>query len=258
MRTVITGATGGIGEAIAERLATDPGAKLALIVRDASRAQPLAERLRSIGADVQLITTDISDPAVAPDAIAASRDAMNGIDALVVSSGSIANDGVMHELTPERFQAAFDINTRPLFLLAQAAYPELKANRGAIVAVSSAGGVHPVQGLGAYSASKAALVMLAKQMALEWGPDGIRVNCVSPGPTATAMAPAYADPAIRARRASTLPLLRINEPEDIAAAVAYLLGEGGRGITGVDLMIDGGMSVTTMQLSGGGLGRGAE
>ena len=258
MRTVITGATGGIGEATAQRLAAEAGAQVALVVRDLSRAAGISDRLRLAGADVHIIMADVADPAAAASAIAAADQAMGGIDALVISSGSIANEGAMCDLTPDRFQAAFDINTRPLFLFGQAAYPSLKASRGAIVAVSSAGGVHPVQGLGAYSASKAALVMLARQMALEWGPDGIRVNCVSPGPTATAMAPAYADPAIRGRRASTLPLRRINEPEDVAAAVAFLLGEGGRGITGVDLMIDNGMSVTTMQLSGGGLGRGAE
>lgn len=258
MRTIIAGATGGIGQAIARRLAREADARLVLVARDRARGDALADELRQLGARTSVVVSDITDPAMGTTVVQAALAEGDGIDALVIASGTIAHEGDMGALPLSSFQAAFDVNTRPLFLLAQAAHSSLRASRGAIVAVSSTGGVHPIPGLGAYSASKAALVMLARQLALEWGPDGIRVNCVSPGPTATAMAPAYADPAVRDRRASTLPLRRISEPEDIADGVAFLLGPGARGITGIDLMIDGGMGTTTMQLSGAALGRGAE
>lgn len=258
MRTIISGATGGMGQAIAERLARDGDASLVLAVRDAERGAALADRLRATGSRIAVCVGDARDPEMGNVAVDAAMSAFGGLDALVVASGTIAHRGAMADLSLHDFQAAFDANTRPLFLLAQAAYPALKESRGAIVAITSTGALHPVTGLGGYAASKAAMRMVARQLALEWGPDGIRVNCIAPGPTATTMAPAYGDPAVRSRRASTLPLRRISEAEDIAESVAFLLGPGGRGITGIDLIIDGGMNLTTMQLSGDALGRGAE
>lgn len=254
MRAILTGAGGGIGLAVAAKLAV-PGNALLLVDRSLARGEANAERLRESGADVAVAPGDITDPEIGRSLVAAARAAFGGVDALVLAAGSIDNSAPIAELSLEAYEAGFLVNTRPLFLLAQAAYADLRAARGAIVAISSTGACSPVPGLGIYSASKAALNMLAKQFALEWGPDGIRVNCVSPGPTATPMAPAYADPAIRARRVSTLPLRRIAEPEDVAEAVAFLLSDAARHITGIDLTIDGGMALTTMQLSGAALGR---
>jgi NAD(P)-dependent dehydrogenase (short-subunit alcohol dehydrogenase family) len=255
MRTIITGSGGGIGFAIARALAEQPGAQLVLADRNATRGEESAATLRTLGAVVRTVGGDVSDPAVAQALVTACTESYGGIDALVTAAGSIANDGRMESLPLDRYEAAFRVNTRPLFVLAQAAYPALRASKGAIVALSSTASRHPVPGLGTYSASKAALVMLARQLALEWGPEGIRVNCVAPGPTATPMAPAYADADVRARRAATLPLRRISEPEDIAAAVLFLLGAGARGITGIEIEVEGGMGLTTMELSGASLGR---
>ena len=213
---------------------------------------------RALGPKAGAVAAELTAPDFGTVVVAAAREQMGGVDALVSAAGTIAPEGRMEELSSDKWLQSFAINTTPLFLLAQAAFSELKASRGAIVAISSTSAHHPVPGLGGYSASKAALAMLVKQLALEWGPHGIRVNAISPGPTATAMAPAYADPAVRARRAATLPLRRISEAEDIANAVDFFLGAGGRGIAGHDLVIDGGMGLTTMQLSGANLGRGAQ
>jgi NAD(P)-dependent dehydrogenase (short-subunit alcohol dehydrogenase family) len=209
-----------------------------------------------LGAEAICFAGDLADPAVPAAICAATATAFGGIDAIVSSAGALGAGGPLAEITPAEIDLAFALNTRPTLLLGQAAYPHLCKSRGAIVAISSTGSRHPVPGMGAYSASKAALTMLVRQMALEWGPDGIRANTVAPGPTATPMAPAYADPALRARRAATLPLRRISEADDVAAAILFLLGPGATGITGIELEIDNGMALTTMQLSGSALGRG--
>lgn len=258
MRCIVTGSSGGIGGAIAVRLAGMASNDLLIVDRDAERGEAMARMLSQGGRSVGAIAIDLADPAFGTVVAQAARDRMGGIDAIVGAAGTIASQGAMETLSPTDWLSTFAINTTPLFLLAQASFADLARSRGAIVAIASTGASHPVPGLGGYSASKAALVMLVRQLALEWGPHGIRANSISPGPTATAMAPAYADPVVRARRAATLPLRRISEADDIANAVEYLLGPGGRGITGLDLVIDGGMALTTMQLSGAGLGRGAE
>lgn len=256
MRTIVTGAGGGIGFATAAALAVQPQAKLTIVDRNNERRNANAAALRQLGAEIVGIGAELEDPDSFSRIIDATVNAFGGIDAVVSNAGSISHPAPFHALSLAEFEASFLINTRASFLLAKAAYPHLKESKGAIVAVSSAAARHPAPALGAYSASKAALVMLAQQMALEWGPDGIRVNCVSPGPTATPMAPAYANQEVRARRASTLPLRRISEPEEIAAAILFLLGPGAVGITGINLDVDCGMSLTTMELSGSRLGGG--
>jgi NAD(P)-dependent dehydrogenase (short-subunit alcohol dehydrogenase family) len=249
MRTIVTGAGGGIGIATARALAVRDDAKLLLVDRDEERSAANAEALRMLGADVATVAADLAAPDSAPAIVAAALGAFEGIDALVSNAGWSSGGIPLHSLSLEAFEASFAINTRATFLLAQAVYPHLKESGGSIVVVASNAASHPVPNLGAYSTSKAALVMLSRQMALEWGPDGIRVNCVSPGPTATAMNIYSTDPEKRRLRASTMPMRRISEPEEIADAIVYLLGPSAVSITGINLEIDGGIGLTTMELS---------
>lgn len=255
MRAIVTGAGSGIGRATAEALAGQPHARLLLVDRNDERREAYLAALRARGAEAHGIGGDISDPAFPAAIVAAAVERFGGIDAIVSAAGSIANGAPLTDLPLADFEGAFAVNVRPTLLLAQAAFPHLKASRGSLVAVSSTAAHHPVPDLGGYSPSKAALSMLVRQLALEWGPHEIRANCVSPGPTATPMAPAYADAAVRAARASTLPLRRIADPEQVAATILFLLGPGAAAITGVDLDVDCGMGLTTMQLSGAALGR---
>lgn len=255
MRTIVTGAGSGIGLATAEALARQPGACLLIIDRDEKRRASHIEALCAAGARAIGIGGDLADPAFPAQAVATAVEAFGGLDAIVSSAGSIAQGAPLTSLPLTHFEHAFAINTRPTLLLAQAAYPHLRESRGALVAISSTASRHPVPHLGGYSASKAALTMLVRQLALEWGPDGIRANCVSPGPTATPMAAAYAFPEIRAARAATLPLRRIAEPEQIAATAIFLLSEAASAITGIEVEVDCGMGLTTMELSGAALGR---
>ena len=118
------------------------------------------------------------------------------------------------------------------------------------MATASISGHQPTPPLGAYSASKAAVQMLIKQMAVEWGPDGIRCNTVSPGSTHTAMTDKrYSDPAQRSEAAKKNPLQTVGEPEDQAAAIAFLVSKDAKYMTGTDLLVDGGLNTMLMPAS---------
>ncbi|MEZ5749324.1 MAG: SDR family oxidoreductase [Caenibius sp.] len=160
------------------------------------------------------------------------------------------------EQTIDQFERVYAINTRATWLLAKAAHPYLAASKGAFVATASMSGTQPTPGLGFYSSSKAALIMLIRQLSLEWGPDGIRCNTVSPGPTYTPMTKAgYDDAERRAQRESMIPLQKLGMAEDVANAILFLLGNEAGHISGIDILVDGAMSNNLMPATGGGTGQ---
>lgn len=248
MKILITGAASGIGRAMAELAAqgrqVGANPELLLVDRDAATLQDFAATLTGIR--VETCIADLSDPEAPAHITAQLRAALGGLDALVSNAGAI-HSTKLQDMSVEEYNRLFSINARATFLLAQAVYPLLKESRGAIVATASMASEHPSPGLGAYSPSKAAVVMLIKQMALEWGPDGIRANSISPGPTLTAMtAKSYGDAAKRHQRAQDIPLRRIGQPEDIANAALFLISPFASHISGVNLVVDGGLSMTMM------------
>jgi len=251
MRALITGAAGGIGLAVAERLTERAGergepAALVLVDLDAERLAAAAASLRQLGATVETSAGDLGDPAFAERAVAVAAERLGGLDALVSNAGAIGND-LLVDLSVEDFDLGFAINTRATWLLAKYAHPMLRDSRGAVVATASISGIHPTPPHGSYSASKAALIMLIAQLAFEWGPDGIRCNCVSPGHTHTPMTDSvYSDPERRRQRASRIPLRRVAEPREIAAAAVFLLSEEAGYVTGVNLPVDGGLGTSLM------------
>jgi NAD(P)-dependent dehydrogenase (short-subunit alcohol dehydrogenase family) len=252
MRIIITGAASGIGEAVAKALAAraaSDGVRMLLADRDEARLRALAE---SLGA--AWIAADVADPGCGDKIVAAAVAELGGVDALVSNAGIIQR-APLAELDVADYDRIFAINTRATWLIAKAAYPHLKQHGGAIVATGSISATHPTPPLGAYAASKAALVMLVRQLANEWGRDGIRVNSVSPGPTMTGITSSgYSNEELRRQREASLPLGRIAEPEEIAAAILFLLSPDARNITGIDLLVDGGLSTTLMTGSGAGSG----
>jgi NAD(P)-dependent dehydrogenase (short-subunit alcohol dehydrogenase family) len=247
MRAIITGAAGGIGEAVAERLAgTRSEPRLLLVDRDGDRVEAVAAGLREHAPQVTSLQCDLSKPEAGAEVVAAADRLFGGLDALISNAG-VVRFAEMADLRLFTYDLHFAVNARATALLASAAYPLLKASRGCIVATASLSAENPTPALAAYSPSKAALAMIVKQLAYEWGPDGIRCNCVSPGAVRTPMTEAkYADPDSGARRAreAVIPLGRVAEPAEVAAVVDFLASPAASYITGVNLNVDGGWSTT--------------
>jgi NAD(P)-dependent dehydrogenase (short-subunit alcohol dehydrogenase family) len=180
---------------------------------------------------------------------------MGGVDA-VISNAGIISGGALKDLEVADFDRTFSINTRSHWLLAKAAYPYLKESRGAFVATASMSATQPTPGLAMYSSSKAALLMMIRQLSIEWGPDGIRCCTVSPGPTFTPMTAAgYSDKSRRDQREANIPLRKLGMPEEVANAILFLIGPAASQISGIDVLVDGGMSNMLMPASGGGTGQ---
>lgn len=256
MRVIVTGAASGIGRAVAELLAAGtvlPGPhQLMLTDRDGDGLRAVAE---AIGPAAGTCVTDLGAADCGDVLVAAALAHMGGIDAVVSNAGIIASAPLVDQ-TIEQFDRIYAINTRATWLIAKAAHPHLAASRGALVATASMSATQATPGLGFYSSSKAALLMLVRQLALEWGGDGIRCNTVSPGPTYTPMTSiGYGDAERRAQRESMIPLRKLGMAEDVANAILFLIGSQASHITGIDILVDGGMSNNLMPATGSGTGQ---
>ena len=248
MRVVVTGAASGIGRATCLRLARDARAQgqsarvAAVDISQTPQLKRVADELRALGAEVLPLEGDMGDPEVPARVVAEAVERLGGLEGLVSNAG-INRPGRLAEYAVADWDRVFAVNTRATWLLAKAAYPALKASGGAIVATASMSGSEAHANLGPYGPSKAALIMLVKVLAQEMGPDGIRVNAVSPGMVRTGMTAAvYADERLAAERAAWVPLGRVATAEDTADVIAFLLGSDARYITGHDLIVDGGVT----------------
>lgn len=241
---VITGAGGGIGQALAQAFAGQ-GARVVLLDRGLDRAEPLAQ---SLGGGAVALACDLADPASVAQA-AAAVEAQGGADVLV-NSAAILRPGALADVATADWSAMLAVNLTGYLTAAQAFGRGMRERgRGALVHVASIAGSQPQPLSGAYSASKAATVMMSRQLAAEWGPQGVRSNCVSPGLVLTPMSQAfYADPQVKARREAMVPLGRIAAPQDMADAALFLASDRASYVTGQDLVVDGGLSQTLMGL----------
>ena len=248
MRVLVTGAASGIGRATCRRLARDAAArgeagKLAAVDLAPSPAlDDLVKELQDLGAQALPLSGDMGTADAPARVVAEALDRFGGLDGLVSNAG-LNRPGPLLDYSLEDWDRLFAVNTRATWLLAQAAHPALAASGGAIVAVGSMSGSNPHAGLGAYGPSKAAVIMLGRVLAQEFGPDGIRVNTVSPGMVRTGMtATVYADERLAAERDALVPLGRVATPEDIADVISFLLGPDARYVNGHDLVVDGGVA----------------
>jgi NAD(P)-dependent dehydrogenase (short-subunit alcohol dehydrogenase family) len=256
MRVVITGAASGIGRSVAELLAAGGVIagphQLLLTDRDADGLNKVAQ---GIGPSASTCVADLAAPDCGETIIAAAVAHMGGVDAVLSNAGIIAA-GALVTLTADDFDRIYSVNTRATWALAKAAHSHLAVSKGAFVATASMSATQPTPGLGFYSSSKAALLMLIRQLALEWGKDGIRCNSVSPGPTYTPMTKTgYDDADRRAQRESMIPLGKLGVAEDVANAILFLISPLASHITGIDILVDGGMSNNLMPATGGGTGQ---
>ncbi|MFT3720468.1 SDR family NAD(P)-dependent oxidoreductase [Pseudorhodoferax sp.] len=245
---VVSGAGSGIGAAIAQGLAA-AGGRVALLDRDAAAAEAQARALRETGADALAVPCDVSDAAAVADAAALVR-ARLGPAGVLVNNAGLLRAGPLAEVDLARWNEVLAVNLTGYLLCARAFGAGMRAaGRGSIVHVASISGLFPQTGSGAYSASKAGVLLLSRQLAVEWGPQGVRSNAVCPGMIRTALsARFYEEPGFEARRAAVTASRRIGEPQDIADVALFLASPRAAYVNGAEIVVDGGMSSMLMDM----------
>ncbi|GAA2373941.1 SDR family NAD(P)-dependent oxidoreductase [Dactylosporangium salmoneum] len=250
-RALVTGAGRGIGAAVARRLATD-GAAVAVNYRSsASDAEDLVAELTDEGRRAVALQADVSDPATCPSLVERAVDALGGLDVLVSNAG-VEHFGALASITPADFERVFATNVAAQLFITQAA-AAVMGEGGRIVLTSSVSARIAVFEHSLYAASKAAVSALVLNLAPELAQRGIAINAIAPGGTRTRMSAEYgmkyANPALHdlpGLQPEMLPRLisalgRLAEPEEIAAAVAFLISPDASYITGSTLTVDGGL-----------------
>ncbi len=240
---VITGSTRGIGLAIARRMA-EHGARVVISSRSAEACDDAAAGINADHPGAALaVPANISKKADLQALVAAADAAFGQVDILVCNAASNPHYGPLLDIADEQFRKVLENNVLSNHWLAQLVAPQMIARRdGAIIIVSSIGGLRGSSVIGAYDISKAADFQLARNLAVELGPHNIRVNCIAPGLIKTDFSRALWDnPA-----ADTLwnpPLRRIGEPDEIAGAAVFLASKAGSFVTGHTLVVDGGETI---------------
>lgn len=231
---VVTGAGAGLGADIARYIA---GQNYRVGVLDVSTE--LAEKTARKIPNAVALTADVSDEV----SVAAALESFGEVPDLLVNNAGIVRFGTLLEQSADDFRATISVNLIGCYLMS-AAVARGMADRGSgnIVNITSINGISPGPGTGGYGASKSGIATLTAQMAIEWGPLGLRINAVAPGFIDAGMsAPIYADPKIRASRGGAVPSRRLGLASDVAKAVMYLASDDAAYVNGHQLVVDGGV-----------------
>ncbi len=233
---LITGSTNGIGRATALELA-DRGATVLVVGRDEQRGQNVVDEIVAAGGKADLLLADLSNAASARDLAERALAGGRQVDILVNNAG-IAAMGPTTEATEADFDSNFNVNVKAPYFLTAALVPGMaERGYGAVVNISTMVASYGQPGMAIYGASKTALELLTKSWAAEFGPSGVRVNAVAPGPIETERS---AGSEMLTQLAATLPARRPGTTQEIAEAVAYLVGDEAGFTHGVVLHVDGG------------------
>lgn len=243
---IVTGSSRGIGRAIAEEFAAH-GARVVISSRKQEACEEVAAAIEAEHGQGSAIAiaASISDKAQLEDLFARTRERLGPIDILVCNAASNPYYGSMDGITDEQFRKVFDNNVLSNHWLMQLALPDMRARKdGAIVVISSIGGLRASTTIGAYCVSKAADLQLVRNAAAENGQHGIRINAIAPGLVKTDFAKAlWDDPQALATTEAKLPMRRIGEPRDIAGAAVYLASPAAKWTTDQTIVVDGGATV---------------
>ncbi|MCE3290325.1 MAG: short-chain dehydrogenase [Caulobacter sp.] len=242
---VITGSSRGIGKAIAERMAQH-GAKVTISSRKAGPCEEVAAEINAKhpGAAIA-VPANISSKEDLQRLVDETRKAFGKVDIVVCNAASNPYYGPMAGIEDDQFRKILENNVIANHWLISMVIPEMKERgAGSVIIVSSIGGLRGSPVIGAYNVSKAADFQLARNLAHEYGPHGIRVNCIAPGLVKTDFAKAlWSNPETLRRATDPVPLRRIGEPDEIAGAAVYLASDAGSFMTGQALVVDGGATI---------------
>ncbi len=247
---LITGSSRGIGKAIAEAMAA-AGAKVVISSRKPEPCAAVAQAICESGAEAIPIPCNVSKRDELEALVDKTLTHWGHIDVLVCNASINPHHGPLREISDEAYDAIMNTNVKNTLWLCNRVIPQMAQRKdGAVIIISSIAALKGTRSLGAYAMSKAAHIQLARNLALEWGPANVRVNCIAPGLVRTYMARAlWEDPQNYARALKSYPLGRIGEPEDIAGAAVFLAARAGSFITGQTIVIDGGATIAGGQYS---------
>jgi len=238
LTALVTGGTSGIGRATANKLA-QLGIHVLVVGRNEERGEKAVAEIRSAGGKVDFIASDLRDASSAREVARRAVALGHGHVDILINNAGIFPFGLTHETTEETFDRAYALNVKaPYFLVAELAPLMAKRGKGAIVNVSTMVADYGASGMSLYGSSKAAMNLLTKAWAAEYGPSGVRVNAVSPGPTRTEGTDAMGEGL--EKLAAQAPAGRPATPEEIAEAIVFLATDRSSFIQGAKLAVDGG------------------
>jgi NAD(P)-dependent dehydrogenase (short-subunit alcohol dehydrogenase family) len=242
---IVTGASKGIGEAMARGLA-EFGAKVVISSRKRESVDAVAESFQNDGLEAIAIAANMGNVEEAQTLIDQTVDAYGGIDIIINNAAANPVFGPIQNTEERAFDKILDVNLKGPFELCKKAYPILKQRGGgSIINISSIGGLTPERGIGIYSVSKAGLINLTKVMAQDWGADNIRVNAICPGLIKTKFSEAlWGNEPILDRFLQQIPLNRVGTSDDIAGLAVYLASDAAAYCTGGVYLVDGGYTAT--------------
>ena len=240
---LVTGSTSGIGRATAVALAAR-GAHVLIVGRDEQRAKDVVAEIEGSGGSATFRLTSLSDLESAQDLVEWATEAGDGHVDILINNAGVALMGPSNAATEADFDETFALNVKvPFFLVAALAPAMAERGWGSIVNVSTMVASFGQAGMALYGASRAALELLTKAWAVEYGGQGVRVNAVAPGPTRTRMMASAPEEIVNAH-AALAPAGRVAEPEELAAAIVFLASEDASFVHGVTLAVDGGRNAT--------------
>jgi NAD(P)-dependent dehydrogenase (short-subunit alcohol dehydrogenase family) len=238
LTALITGGTSGIGRAAANKLA-QLGVHVIVVGRNAERGERTVAEIRAAGGEADFISSDLRNASRAREVAIRAVEIGNGHIDILINSAGVFPFGPTHETTEDTFDSVFSLNVKvPYFLVAELAPRMAERGKGAIVNVSTMVADYGVAGMSLYGSSKAALNLLTKAWAAEYGPSGVRVNAVSPGPTRTEGTEAMGDGVDQL--AAQAPAGRPATADEIAEAIVFLATDRASFIYGAKLAVDGG------------------
>lgn len=241
---IVTGAGSGFGEGIAKLYAKE-GAQVVIADINKKAADRVAGEIGSVALSLQV---DVSSRADLDAMVKDTLEAFGGLDIVVNNAAITHKNQPMLDVDEEMFDRMFAVNVKSIYHMSQAVIPHMRQQkRGVILNIGSTAGIRPRPGLSWYNASKGAVNLLSKSMAVELGPDNIRVNAICPVMGVTGMFELFMGlpdtPENRAKFVSTIPLGRFCQPSDVAAAALYLASDAAEFITGVEFPVDGGRTI---------------